>query len=533
MECWTCEGMGHLSGKCPESQCFLCYKKGHTAQFCPEKSVNLASLEDETNLNYIKRIPRKMGKSLLAPRPKYNLIQDMFQQRAEITYGQLLEYPEHRAALETALNLSKDQINITEEYEKPPQYTPIKVYTRIKGNAILAILDTGACMSVVTKPLAVALGLRWKLSTRTDVIAVNGKSQAAVGVVDSISVVIADAQTFIPLQVINSTTKILLLGTDWLDKYKADVLSNIKKLRFVSQEKTIEVDVVNARDQMVKEPILSNLCALWKQDDEAAEIEFYYDEVEKVCLHLAENPVEVKQVMNQLPTSVKRLLNQFKDVVAQHKDDLRRTNVLKHKINLIHLFPITARPKSFDPTMQRKMKQEVQDLLRRGIIRPSTSPYSASISVVEKKDGTIRIYSTPIGLNAATIDDEQPLPNMRELMDAIARAKYYLSWDLISRFWQIEIEEGDKVKTAFSTSWGHYEYNVMPFGLKGAPATFQRLMTKVLGPYLYDFVMVYLDNIIIFFQTIDEHLQHMRKVLEALRQAGLKLKLEKCEFAKK
>ena len=101
-----------------------------------------------------------MGESLLSPRPKYNLIQDMFQQRAEITYGQLLDYPEHRAALEMVLNLSKDQINITEEYEKSLQYIPIKVYTRIKGNAILAILNTGACMSVVTKPLAVALGLR-------------------------------------------------------------------------------------------------------------------------------------------------------------------------------------------------------------------------------------------------------------------------------------------------------------------------------------------------------------------------------------
>ena len=96
----------------------------------------------------------------MSSRPKYNLIQNMFQQRAEITYGQLLEYPEHRAVLKIVLNLFKDQINITEEYEKPPQYIPIKVYTRIKGNAILAILDTGACMSVVTKPLAVALDLR-------------------------------------------------------------------------------------------------------------------------------------------------------------------------------------------------------------------------------------------------------------------------------------------------------------------------------------------------------------------------------------
>src|SRR6266498_4934328 len=189
MECWTCGGMGHLSEKCPESQCFLYYKKGHIAQFCPGKSVNLVSIKDETNINYIKGISRKMGESLLSPRPKYNLIQDMFQQRAEITYGQLLEYPEYRAALKTALNLSKDQINITEEYEKPSKYTPIKVYTRIKENAILAILDTGACMSVITKPLAVALGLKWKPFTRNDVIAVDGKPQAAVEVVKDIPIV--------------------------------------------------------------------------------------------------------------------------------------------------------------------------------------------------------------------------------------------------------------------------------------------------------------------------------------------------------
>src|SRR6266540_6351241 len=100
-------------------------------------------------------------------------------------------------------------------------------------------------------------------------------------------------------------------------------------------------------------------------------------------------------------------------------------NVLKYKINLVHLFPITARPKSFDLAMQRKMKQEVQDLLRRGIIRPSISLYSASISVVKKKDETIRICSALIGLNAATIDNDQPLLNMRELIDVIAETKFY------------------------------------------------------------------------------------------------------------
>ena len=108
---------------------------------------------------------------------------------------------------------------------------------------------------------------------------------------------------------INLVSKILLLGTDWLDKYKANVLSNTRKLKFISKEKTIEVDMVNVRDQIVKDTIMSNLCALWELDEEVAEIEFYYDEVEKVCLHLAENLVKGKQVMNQLPTSVKRLLD--------------------------------------------------------------------------------------------------------------------------------------------------------------------------------------------------------------------------------
>src|SRR6266542_5288326 len=116
--------------------------------------------------------------------------------------------------------------------------------------------------------------------------------------VDNISIVIVDAQTFISLQVINSASKTLLLRTDWLDKYKADVLSSTRKLKFIFQRKTIEVDVVNARDQTVKEPTSSNLSALWEQDNEGAKIEFYYDEVEKVCLYLAENPVEAKQVLN-------------------------------------------------------------------------------------------------------------------------------------------------------------------------------------------------------------------------------------------
>ncbi len=121
-------------------------------------------------------------------------------------------------------------------------------------------------------------------------------------------------------------------------------------------------------------------------------------------------------------------------MIAQHNNDLGRTNILKHKINLIHPFLIMAKLKSFDPGMQKKMKQKIQDLLRRNIIKSSNSPYSASISIVEKKDRTIQICSVPISLNAATIDDGQSLPNIRELMDVIAGVKLYSSLDLISEF---------------------------------------------------------------------------------------------------
>ncbi len=131
-----------------------------------------------------------------------------------------------------------------------------------------------------------------------DVIVVNGKPQAAVGVIEDIPIVIADAQTHILLQVINSASKILLLSTNWLDKYKADVLSSTKKLRFISKGKTIKVDVINARDQVVKNTTTSNLYALWELDEEVVKIEFYYDEVENIYLHLAENLVKAKQVIN-------------------------------------------------------------------------------------------------------------------------------------------------------------------------------------------------------------------------------------------
>ena len=158
------------------------------------------------------------------------------------------------------------------------------------------------------------------------------------------------------------------------------------------------------------------------------------------------------------------------------------------------------------------MKGEIEDMLRRGIIRPSNSPYAAGISIATKKDGSLRFCYAAIRLNDATIDDLYTIPNITELMDSLAGFEYCSIADLASGFWQIPVAERDRYKTAFRTPWGLYEFNVMPFGLKNAPATFQRLMIRVLRQYLYDFAIVYIDDILIYSKSKEEHKRHLHLV---------------------
>src|SRR6266540_2565498 len=223
----------------------------------------------------------------------------------------------------------------------------------------------------------------------------------------------------------------------------------------------------------------------------------------------------------------------YKEIIADDTKSLGRTHLIEHTIDLVHLFPIQTKGKPLDlPTMQW-LKREVEDILRRGIIRPSNSLYATRISIATKKDGSLRFCYAAIGLNDAIIDDLYTIPNITELMDSLAGFEYCSITDLASGFWQIPVAEKDRYKTAFRTPWGLYEFNVMPFGLKNAPATFQRLMIRVLGQYLYDFVIVYIDDILIYSKSKEEHKRHLHLVFQALRKAGLKIKLKKCEFGKK
>jgi hypothetical protein len=177
-----------------------------------------------------------------------------------------------------------------------------------------------------------------------------------------------------------------------------------------------------------------------------------------------------------------------------------------------------------------ELKTQLEDLINRGFITPSTSPYAAPVLFVPKKDGTSRMVIDYRLLNAITIKNRYPLPRIDELMDRLQGAKVFSKIDLASGYHQIKVAEADQHKTAFRTRFGHYEFKVLPFGLTSAPATFMRLMNDTLMPYLDQFVIVYLDDICIYSKTPQEHLDHVRKVLTLLRQEKLIGKLSKCEF---
>jgi hypothetical protein len=183
------------------------------------------------------------------------------------------------------------------------------------------------------------------------------------------------------------------------------------------------------------------------------------------------------------------------------------------------------------PAELEELKKQLNTYLDKGWIRPSTSEYGAPILFARKADGSLRLCVDYRALNAITIKDRGPLPRMDELFDHLHGARYFTSLDLWSGYHQCRIHPDDVHKTAFQTRYGLYEFLVMPFGLTNAPAAFMRLMHTVLKPYLDKFVVVYLDDVLIYSKTEADHITHINAVLSTLASENLRVKISKCSFA--
>lgn len=216
-------------------------------------------------------------------------------------------------------------------------------------------------------------------------------------------------------------------------------------------------------------------------------------------------------------------------------DALTFTNQVKHEIKTYNEIPIHTKTYRYPRVHQQEVKRQIDEMLQNNIIRPSKSPYSSPIWIVPKKiDATgkqkWRLVVDYRKINDNTKTDRYPLPNISDILDKLGRCQYFTTLDLASGFHQIEMHENSIEKTAFNTENGHYEYVRMPFGLKNAPATFQRVMDNVLKDLQHKICFVYMDDIIIFSTSLQEHIQNLELVFKTLAEANLKIQLDKSEF---
>ena len=177
-------------------------------------------------------------------------------------------------------------------------------------------------------------------------------------------------------------------------------------------------------------------------------------------------------------------------------------------------------------------KKQIAELLEKGWIKPSSSPFGAPILFVAKKDGSLRMVIDYRALNAITIKNCYPLPRIEDLFDQLSKATIFSSIDLQSGYHQIRITPEDIPKTAFRTPFGHYEFNVLCFGLTNAPATFQSTMNRMFEKYLGKSVAIYIDDIFVYSRTPEEHKEHLPLVLQVLRENRFYAKLSKSELNK-
>lgn len=194
--------------------------------------------------------------------------------------------------------------------------------------------------------------------------------------------------------------------------------------------------------------------------------------------------------------------------------------------------PVNLRPYRYSPMQKNEIEKQVKEMVAQGVIQASSSPFASHVLLVGKKDLTWRLCVDYRHLNAMTIKNKYPLPVIDELLDELAGAHWFTSLDLRSGYHQIRMAAGEEYKTAFQTHHGHFEYKVMPYGVTGGPATFQGVMNDILAPMLRKYVLVFVDDILIYSRTLEDHAVHLENVLEVLLKHDLKVKKTKCTFAK-
>ncbi|KAG1940729.1 interleukin-1 receptor accessory protein-like 1-A [Pimephales promelas] len=234
--------------------------------------------------------------------------------------------------------------------------------------------------------------------------------------------------------------------------------------------------------------------------------------------HVAVDSLKGEGLEEEQQLQLRDFLTKWQHVFSTHDEDYGRCSTKQRAVS------------ASAPTLYSEIRTLLNGMLDGGIIRESSSPWAAPIVLVRKKTGAWRFCVDYRKLNSVTKKDAFPLPRIEDSLTSLTQATWYSTLDLASGYWQVQVDERDREKTAFTTPFGLFEWDRMPFGLCNAPATFQRLMQRCLGGQLVDSTLVYLDDVIVFSPDFASHLLHLERVFQAMEKYGLKLRPDKCQL---
>ena len=391
----------------------------------------------------------------------------------------------------------------------------------LNGRLVQALVDTGASHNFVRTGLATEVGLRVQ-PCEASVKAVNSKATAATGVASNVRMRIGQWEGHSNLTVVPLDDFDLILGQDFLRRARAVVMPYWEKLVILSGDEPVVVRTA-ARKKGGKLRLVSAMSM--KRAARHSDTQTY------VAALLGETTEG--ETGTPVPPELEDVLEQFVDRMSENMPkSLPPRRAVDHRIELEPgSRPVAKAPYRLSGPELGELKKQLTELLDAGLIRPSRSPYGAPVLFQKKKDTPeLRMCLDYRALNKQTIKNRYPLPLAADCFDKLAKAKVFSKLDLRKGYYQVRIAEGDEPKTTCVTRYGSFEFMVMPFGLCNAPATFCTLMNDVLRPFLDKFVVVYLDDIVVYSETMEEHKRHLAEVFKALRENQLYLKRSKCVF---
>ena len=304
-----------------------------------------------------------------------------------------------------------------------------------------------------------------------------------------------------------------------------DIVPTVVTYKY-GQQDTIPVHICNITTRTVTVSPKALLCELQAVNIEELPLDSDSKDPQLDSIHIDTGNVTLEQY-----GGVREFIEKNKDLFSWHDTDIGHVTTVEHHIELLDETPFKQRPRRIPPAMYQEVRDHLQQLIDAGIIRKSKSPFSSNVVLCRKKNNELRMCVDYRQLNNRTKKDAYALPIVEQILENLSGNSYFTVLDAKSGYHQVNIKEAHKERTAFTVGpMGFYEYNRMPFGLSNSPATYQRLMEECLGDLHLSICFIFLDDLIIFSRTYEEHMERLQMVFDRLRVTGLKLSPKKCNF---